>query len=584
MIRPALMLVALLGLADSARAQSAVAYAAIDPKQANQTITLTGHALSVEQIIAVARFGAKVTLTQEARDRSAAAYGLLLEAATEGVPVYWFNRGDGDQREVTIFSGDPLSAENRPVLAARQLAQFKLGGQQGFGAEVSDEEIVRAAMVIRANTMSYEAASPPLTQMLLDLLNKRVTPAVPARGTVGEGDLAVMGAIGAVMVGEGSAYLNGVRMPAAKALKEAGLTPLQPFGADDAALTSTNAYAAAQAALLVADARDALDWADVIYAMDLEGMNSSLTPLSLPVQSNRPFHWLNWDARRVLNLLRGSYLFALDPRRIIQDPESLRASSQRQGSAWQAWRQLESDLLITVNCSDHNPAVRPGMGPADSWELATPEMMRFYVKGGPESHGQHGFIFSNANWDPYPLANDIEDFTLALANMDVAVELRMHRFDNTLFTVVKPEDILPPADNSEEQFRFAYLSIDLWQEIQGLAMPVPPEGQAVVATVEDLQAQTRLKALRGRQAVEASFQLLALDLLNGAFWMDLRHVQDPGRAFGSGTGAALAALRRQIPRGGTPTGAVSFLKSYPARLFFPPDVTEPDPPDLPLVH
>jgi hypothetical protein len=50
--------------------------------------------------------------------------------------------------------------------------------------------------------------------------------------------------------------------------------------------------------------------------------------------------------------------------------------------------------------------------------------LRYYVKGGKESHGQHGFIFSNANWDPYPLGNQIEAFTIALANMDVAIMLR----------------------------------------------------------------------------------------------------------------------------------------------------------------
>ena len=47
--------------------------------------------------------------------------------------------------------------------------------------------------------------------------------------------------------------------------------------------------------------------------------------------------------------------------------------------------------------------------------------MRYYVKGGPESHGKHGFIFSNADWDPYPLGNDIEAFTIALANVDLVV-------------------------------------------------------------------------------------------------------------------------------------------------------------------
>src|SRR5450755_4225920 len=70
------------------------------------------------------------------------------------------------------------------------------------------------------------------------------------------------------------------------------------------------------------------------------------------------------------------------------------------------------------------------VSPQDSRELDTPQMRKYFVKGGPESHGQHGFIFSNANWDPHPLANDVEAFTVALANMDVAVVQRIYRFSS----------------------------------------------------------------------------------------------------------------------------------------------------------
>ena len=82
------------------------------------------------------------------------------------------------------------------------------------------------------------------------------------------------------------------------------------------------------------DAKEALEWADLIYAIDLNGMNSSITPLSLVVQRDRPEKWLNWHAARVLDMIKGSYVFEKDVKRIIQDPESLRASSIRQASTW----------------------------------------------------------------------------------------------------------------------------------------------------------------------------------------------------------------------------------------------------------
>ena len=183
-----------------------------------------------------------------------------------------------------IFQGDPLSTDVtcdlphlsvRPVQAVLQSRlpaadassqTFKSGAQGGEGPPVASEEIVRAMMAERVNTMSYEAATPQVTQMLIDLLNNDVTPEVESRGSPGEGDLPQMGNVEATMVGVGEAYYHGVKMPASEALAHAGLRPCRtrpaqneapgaPFAADDAAVTSTNAFTMGQAALLVHDSQ-----------------------------------------------------------------------------------------------------------------------------------------------------------------------------------------------------------------------------------------------------------------------------------------------------------------------------------------
>jgi|HubBroStandDraft_1064217.scaffolds.fasta_scaffold01976_3 histidine ammonia-lyase len=539
-------------------ARAAPYYVPITPTMSERTVTLNGRDLTIDQVVMVARHGAKVELSKEARQREADNYGLLLEASAEGIPVYWFNRGAGDQRETVMFEGDPLSPTNRALIEKNQAARFHAGADWGTGPEIGNEEIVRAMMVVRANAMIYNAPSPQLSQMLLDLLNKRITPVVQSRGTLGEGDLAQLGNVAATMVGAGEAYFQGVRMKADQALKKAGLAPLQPFAADDNALTSSNAYATGQAALLVHDAKEALEWADLIYAVDLNGMNSSVTPLSLVVQRDRPEKWLNWHAARTLDMIKGSYIFDKDAKRIIQDPESLRASSIRQASAWEEWAALRDAVVFQVNSSDHNPAVNVGLGPEDSWELATPQLMRFFVKGGPHSHGQHGYIVSNANWDPYPMANRVESFLIALGNMDIAVMLRIERFRNPFFTGVAAGDVLPGAAGGF----YGFAPVDLQQEIQSLMNPIAPFGSAIVGTVEDLQAQTRIKLQRARQAVETTFDLLSYDLLEGSLWMDVRKTQDPTRSFGEAPTAVWTAFRRQVPL--RPDPAVERLQSVPA--------------------
>jgi histidine ammonia-lyase len=543
-----------------------------DETMSGKTVTLTGHDLTIEQIVDVARHGAKVQLSPEARQREADNHGLLLEATAEGVSVYWFNRGTGDNRETVLFSGDATSPQNKPAVEKIQLDSFRRGAHAGYGPEVMDEDIARAMMVVRANEMTYNAPSPQLGQMLLDLLNKRITPVVQSRGTVGEGDLAQLGNVAATMVGAGEAYYRGKRMSAADALKKAGLSPIRPFAADENALTSSDAYATGQAALVVFDARRALEWADLIYAISLNGMNSSITPLSWVVQHDRPERWLNWDAARVLAMIKGSYLFDADPKRIIQDPESLRASSIRQASAWEEWAALREAVLFQANSSDHNPAVHVGVGPQDSWDLATPQMMKYYVKGGPLSHGQHGYIVSNANWDPYPMANKLENFVIAVANMDVAVMLRIERFRSTFFTVVSLQDVLPKWVRHDS----GYLPSDLQQEVQSLTNPVAPFGSALETTVEDLQAQTRIKVQRARQAVSLTFDLLAVNLVEASLWLDVRKTQDPQRSFGPAPTAVWTAFRKRLPleddtnpnRESKPTVAVEFLRANPPATFF----------------
>lgn len=527
--------------------QPQLPYRQIRETAGSETMVLTGRDLTIDQVMRVARDGAKVQLSPEAIQRSSDAYGLLLEGAAEGIPIYWFNRGAGDQRETVIFSGDPTSPENSRFLKAQQLGQFKAGSTRGYGPELHEEALVRAIMTIRANTMSYEAASPQLTRMLVDLINRRITPVVQSRGTVGEGDLPTMSNIAAAMVGRGDVYYRGVRMDAAQALREAGLSPLEPEGADRAALISTNAYAQAQALFAVEEGRRLLEWVDLACAIDLLGMNSSVAAIAAPVQAMRPYKWLAWDAERVLGILRNSYLLEDDPQRIIQDPESLRASTQRQGSAWQAWADLRDSVLLSINSSDHNPAVLPGVAPGASWELQSPYLMKFFVKGGPLSQGKSGYILSNANWDPYPLANQLEAFTVAIANMGVVVAQRVERFRNRLFTVIIAADVLRPEERADIPALDSYLASDLWQELAMLATPVSPAGQAIYATVEDLQAQTRIKAANVRKAVDVSFHLAAQDVLTGTYWLELRRAQNPQRQFGTAVAAALAGVRKVVP-------------------------------------
>jgi histidine ammonia-lyase len=549
-------------------AAQAADYRPITPAADGKIVTLTGHNLTIEDVVAVARHGAQVRYSPEAIQRATDGNDLRAEAGAENIPVYGLNRGAGALREIQVKRDE-----------FTQLASARGGAKEGVLPEIADEDLVRAFLVIRANSVPFEAADPQFMQLLLDLLNKRVTPVMYSRGTLGEGDLFLTSNFLATMVGRGDAYFQGVRMSAAQALDKAGLKPLSTrIGGG-----TSNSYADALAALLVADGQRALEWADLVHAMDKLGMNSSVTPMASLVQEKRPFKWVAWDAARLMEILKGSYLFENDPKRILQDPESMRASYIRQGSAWQAWAALRDNVLVQINSGEQNPVVLLDAGPGDSWELATPQFMKYYVKGGPLSHGRHGYVISTANWDPYPMTNEIEAFTIAMANMDAAVAQRIERFSDrgptAFFTGIYPKDVLTP-----EQLRLSpsilepyFAFMDVWAEIQDDAHSITAEGNASDFGVADIEAFSRLKAVRGRQVVDLTLQLLAYDLLTATYWLDVRKAEDPKRNFAPAPTAAWIAFRNVLPwqqevdsRPDVPYGAIAynFLKQTPASTFY----------------
>jgi histidine ammonia-lyase len=111
-------------------------------------------------------------------------------------------------------------------LPRRKPIDFAWRALWGTGPEIADEEIVRAMMVVRANAMIYNAPSPQLSQMLLDLLNKRITPSGACRAA--HWAKAIWRSLemsAPTMVGAGEVYFQGVRMTAEQALQAAPVSP-----------------------------------------------------------------------------------------------------------------------------------------------------------------------------------------------------------------------------------------------------------------------------------------------------------------------------------------------------------------------
>ena len=173
---------------------------------------------------------------------------------------------------------------------------------------------------------------------------------------------------------------------------------------------------------------------------------------------------------------------------------------------------------------------------------------------------------------------------MALTNLMVAVVQRMHRFEDPFFTVADASQILKNHPGPEGASGTGagggggMIADALWQELKPLANPIPPDGVTADKGVGDLDAVPMLKLMRMRQALDVSRDLLGQDLLNAAFWMDVRRLENPNRTFGPGPTMVWANFRKIIPFRDTSTRpsfatrddlAVNFLQTNSPATFYP---------------
>ncbi|MCD0504526.1 HAL/PAL/TAL family ammonia-lyase [Bordetella petrii] len=501
-------------------------------------LALDGRTLTTAQVIEVARGGRPVGPTEGAWQRVERSHALLLEYGRLGQPVYGLNRGVGQNKDQTIFSGDTLSDEARALSEAFN-HRMLLSHTVAYG-QPAPAEAVRAAMLVRLNTALFGGTgmSPPLVRQYQAFLNKGLTPVVLGQGSVGQADITILPQIGLAMMGEGQVQVNGKTLPAAEAMRQAGIEPVKPYAKDSLSLLSSNAYGAALAILAAHDAQRMLDRADEVAALSLEGLNGNVAPLLAATQGQRPYAGQMQTARRILAMLEGSALWQVDDQRPLQDPLSFRTVSQVHGAAREALRQLDAQLAIQINSSDDNPTVALDAAPPAG---ASPQEARYYVTQGQV----RGAILPSAGFDPTVWVVPLEAVGVALSHVAQSSAQRVLRMGDPTFT--KLSRFLAPDGKT-----LAYTTIQkpvsaLATEIRALSHPVSSDTLAVAGNIEDVATNAPLAAQRVGQQARLLRTLLGIELIHAAQAVDLRTRADAQRGVGTGTGALLAAFRRQVP-------------------------------------
>ncbi|TVR85386.1 MAG: histidine ammonia-lyase, partial [Trueperaceae bacterium] len=203
-------------------------------------------AVDLATFAAVVRGGARVTLADAARERMARSRALVQRMVEAGEPVYGVNTGFGKFQAVRISP-----SELRP-LQRNLLVSHAIGVGEPFPVEV-----VRGMLLLRAQSLAVGASGvrAALVERLLAFLNEGVHPVVPSQGSVGaSGDLAPLAHMSLPVIGEGEVAYRGEVRPAADALADLGLAPLELEAKEGLALVNGTQAMASLLALVLLDA------------------------------------------------------------------------------------------------------------------------------------------------------------------------------------------------------------------------------------------------------------------------------------------------------------------------------------------
>jgi histidine ammonia-lyase len=313
-------------------------------------VVIEGKGLTVREVVGVAREGASVSLSPDARLKIAAASGFVESLLERDRPVYGVTTGFGKFADVVISPRDAEALQRNLLLSHAS----------GVG-EVLPEEVVRGILLLRANALAcgFSGVRVEIVETLLSMLNAGVHPVVPSQGSVGSsGDLAPLAHTMVVMIGEGKAVYKGQVMDGAEAMSRAGIPTVTLRAKEGLALINGTQVMTSVGALALWDVARLARAADVAAAMSAEALRGTTAAYDPRVQAVRPHPGQAASARNLVRLMEGSDIRASHVDCLkVQDAYSLRCAPQVHGAARDAidyaWRVVETEM----NSVTDNPII-----------------------------------------------------------------------------------------------------------------------------------------------------------------------------------------------------------------------------------
>ena len=453
-------------------------------------IPLSGDDLTLAGVWSVAHGEAHAELSGRARQKMVAARELVDRAPEH---TYGVNTGFGR------FVSQAISAEQTEELQVRLLRSHACGVGDPY-----PDEVVRAAMLLRANALAKgnSGARVATVELLLECLNRRVLPVVPARGSVGaSGDLAPLAHLALPLVGEGEAWFDGERMCGADALAAAGLKPIRLAAKEGLSLVNGTQFMAAMCALGLVRSRRLAQVADLACALSLEALQGSRTSFIPQIHALRPLRGQGASAANVLRLLEDSAIMVshrwCDK---VQDAYSLRCAPQVHGASRDLLDYVEYTVSVEVNAATDNPLVLV----------------------------EQGELVSNGNFHGQPLAFALDALAMAVAEYANISERRVERLVNPSLSDGLPAFLTRDGGLNSGFMILQYVSASLVSENKVLCHPASVDSIPTSAGQEDHVSMGNTAGLKALQVLANAERSLAIELLAGSQGVEFLAPLEPG--------------------------------------------------------
>jgi len=451
-------------------------------------LTLTPGAVTLADLARVYFDEAPVRLDRAAKpgvDRAAAA---IARAAAGDVPVYGVNTGFGKLASLRIAPEDTATLQRNLILSHCC----------GVGEPVARRH-ARLIMALKLLSLGRGASGVRwgLVELLEQMLEKGVTPVIPAQGSVGaSGDLAPLAHMTAVVIGEGQAEYRGEILPGAKALAAAGLSPIPLTAKEGLAFINGTQFSTAFALAGLFDGWRAAQAALVTSALSTDAIMGSTAPLQPEIHSLRGHAGQIEAAAFLRALLDGSVIREShregDAR--VQDPYCIRCQPQVTGAAMDVLRMAARTLEIEANAATDNPLVLI----------------------------EAGMIVSGGNFHAEPVGFAADMIALALSEIGAIAQRRVALMVDPVLSFDLPAFLTPnPGLNSG--FMIAEVTTAaLMSENKHIAMPCVTDSTPTSANQEDHVSMAAHGARRLGRMVENLDRILAVELLCAAQGVEFR--------------------------------------------------------------